>query len=85
MYTDMEWWTKIRLAVLMGESSKREILRREGVHWKTLTKIRCHIFSKRFSLICHIKSWLLQIPYFQGNSGNCDIIKYHKSHQTWDM
>jgi transposase len=39
MYTDMEWWTKIRLEVLRGESSKREILRREGVHWKTLTKI----------------------------------------------
>ena len=39
MYTDMEWWTKIRLEVLRGESSKREILRREGAHWKTLTKI----------------------------------------------
>ena len=39
MYTGMEWWTKIRLEVLRGESSKREILRREGVHWKTLTKI----------------------------------------------
>jgi len=39
MYTDMEWWTKIRLEVLRGESSKREILRREGVHWKTLAKI----------------------------------------------
>ena len=39
MYTDMEWWTKIRLEVLRQESSKREILRREGVHWKTLTKI----------------------------------------------
>ena len=42
MYTDMEWWTKIRLEVLRGESSKREILRREGVHWKTLTKILKH-------------------------------------------
>ena len=42
MYTDMEWWTKIRLEVLRGESSKREILRREGVHWKTLTKILTH-------------------------------------------
>jgi transposase len=39
MYTDMEWWTKIRLEVLREESSKREILRREGLHWKTLTKI----------------------------------------------
>jgi transposase len=42
MYTDMEWWTKIRLEVLRGESSKREILRREGIHWKTLTKILKH-------------------------------------------
>jgi transposase len=38
----MEWWTKIRLEVLRGESSKREILRREGLHWKTLTKILKH-------------------------------------------
>ena len=42
MYTDMEWWTKIRLDVLRGESSKREILRREGVHWETLKKILKH-------------------------------------------
>ena len=39
MRTNMEWWTKIRLEVLRGESSKREILRREGLHWKTLTKV----------------------------------------------
>ena len=39
MYTDMEWWTKIRLEVLRQESSKREILRRKGLNWKTLTKI----------------------------------------------
>ena len=39
MYTDMEWWTKIRLEVLRGEKSKREILRREGIHWETLKKI----------------------------------------------
>ena len=39
MYTDMEWWTKIRLEVLRGETSKREILRREGIHWETLKKI----------------------------------------------
>jgi len=24
MYTDMDWWTKIRLEVLRGEASKRE-------------------------------------------------------------
>jgi len=35
----MNWWTKIRLEVLRGETSKREILRREGIHWETLKKI----------------------------------------------
>lgn len=35
----MNWWTKIRLEVKRGESSKREILRREGIHWETLKKI----------------------------------------------
>jgi transposase len=39
VYTGMEWWTKIRLEVLRGESSKREVLRREGIHWETLKKI----------------------------------------------
>jgi transposase len=38
----MDWWTKIRLEVLRGETSKREILRREGIHWKTLKKILEH-------------------------------------------
>ncbi len=42
MYTDMKWWTKIRLEVLREESSKREILRREGIHWETLKKITTH-------------------------------------------
>ncbi len=42
MYTDMEWWAKIRLEVLRGERSKREILRREGIHWETLKKILEH-------------------------------------------
>ena len=39
MYTGMDWWTKIRLEVLRGERKKREILRREGIHWETLKKI----------------------------------------------
>ncbi len=42
MYTDMDWWTKIRLEVLRGETSKREILRREAIHWETLKKIVEH-------------------------------------------
>ena len=42
MYTDMDWWTKIRLEVLRGERSKREVLRREGIHWETLKKILKH-------------------------------------------
>ena len=39
MYKEMKWWTKIRLEVLRGEKSKREILRDEGIHWETLKKI----------------------------------------------
>ena len=42
MYTDMKWWTTIRLEVLRGETSKREILRREGIHFETLQKILEH-------------------------------------------
>lgn len=38
----MEWWRNIRLEVLRGESSKREILRREGIHFETLQKILEH-------------------------------------------
>lgn len=38
----MEWWRKIRLEVLRGETSKREILRREEIHWETLKKILSH-------------------------------------------
>ena len=39
MYTGMDWWTKIRLEVLRGEKSKREVLRHEGIHWETLKKV----------------------------------------------
>jgi len=39
MYTDMEWWTKIRLEVLRKESKKVDIVNREGIHWETLKKI----------------------------------------------
>ena len=42
MYTDMDRWTRIRLEVLRGESKKREILRREGIHGETLKKILAH-------------------------------------------
>jgi len=42
MYTDMDWWTKIRLEVLRKESSKRAVIRREGIHWETLKKITTH-------------------------------------------
>ena len=42
MYTDMDWWTGIRLEVLREESSKRSVLRREGIHWETLKKILEH-------------------------------------------
>ena len=36
MYTDMDWWTKIRLEILRKENSKRGVMRREGIHWNTL-------------------------------------------------
>jgi transposase len=39
VYTEMEWWTEIRLEVLRGEKSKRGVLRDEGIHWETLKKI----------------------------------------------
>jgi transposase len=42
VYTDMKKWKEIRFAVLRGEKSKREILRREGIHWETLKKILEH-------------------------------------------
>jgi len=38
----MDWWTRIRLEVLRGEVSKREVLRREGIHWETLKKVLTH-------------------------------------------
>jgi hypothetical protein len=34
VYRDMEWWKQIRLEVLRGETCKREILRREGIHFQ---------------------------------------------------
>ena len=42
MFTDMKKWTQIRLDVLREEVSKREIIRREGIHWETLQKILAH-------------------------------------------
>ena len=42
MHTEMEWWTKIRLEVSREESTKREILRREGIGWDTLKKVLEH-------------------------------------------
>jgi transposase len=42
VYTDMEQWTRIRLALRDGETSKRELMRQEGIHWETLQKIQDH-------------------------------------------
>jgi hypothetical protein len=39
VYTRMDCWTKIRIEVSREESSKREILRREGIGWEALNKI----------------------------------------------
>jgi hypothetical protein len=38
----MDWWTKIRLGESIEESSKRGILRREGISRETLKKISAH-------------------------------------------
>ena len=50
MYTAMDWWTKIRLAVLREGKSKREVLRRERIHWETLKKILKHPESPGYRL-----------------------------------
>ena len=42
MYKEMDWWTKIRLELRHDETSKREVMRREGIHWDTLKKIETH-------------------------------------------
>ena len=42
VYTDMEQWTRIRLELKHEDTSKREVMRREGIHWDTLQKIESH-------------------------------------------
>lgn len=42
MYRDMDRWADIRVRVLNGKASKREILRETGMHWTTLEKILRH-------------------------------------------
>ena len=39
VYTDMEWWTKVRLEVSREGKKKREVLRSEGSTIETLKKI----------------------------------------------
>jgi len=49
VYSDMEWWKRIRLEVLRGETSKREILRSERIYWKVLKKI---LLYRNYRLFC---------------------------------
>ncbi len=42
MYTEMEWWTKVRLEVTREGKKKRKVLRDEGIGWGTLKKILAH-------------------------------------------
>ncbi|MBU4563248.1 MAG: hypothetical protein KMY53_20450 [Desulfarculus sp.] len=42
VYKEMDWWTKIRLELRHAETSKREVMRREGIHWDTLQKVMTH-------------------------------------------
>ena len=39
MYVDMQWWEDIRRQVKVNGVPKREVLRKTGIHWKTLEKI----------------------------------------------
>ena len=48
----MDWWTKIRLEILRKENSKREVLRREGIHWDTLKKITTFSEPPGYRLKC---------------------------------
>jgi transposase len=42
VYTDMEWWTRVRLEVSREGKKRREVLRDEGIGWETLKKILTH-------------------------------------------
>ncbi len=42
MYTDMDMWTRIRRRVKVEGVSKRQVMREEGIHWRTLEKILGH-------------------------------------------
>ena len=42
MYTDMDWWTRIRRRIKVDGVSKRQVMREEGIHWRTLEKVLTH-------------------------------------------
>ena len=42
MFTDTPQWAEIRRRVLVEGVSRRQILRKTGLHWKTLKKILEH-------------------------------------------
>jgi len=42
VYTDMEQWTRIRLALREGQTSKCDSMRQEGIHWDALQKSQDH-------------------------------------------
>jgi len=42
VYTDMEWWTRVRMEVSREGKKKRKVLRDEGIGWETLKKILAH-------------------------------------------
>ena len=52
MYRDMDWWTKIRLELRHDETSKREVMRREGIHWDTLKKVETHSEPPGYRMGC---------------------------------
>jgi transposase len=52
VYTDMEQWTRIRLELRHEDTSKREVMRREGIHWDTLQKIEAHSEPPGYRMDC---------------------------------
>jgi len=74
----MDWWTKIRLGVLRGGKSKREVLRHERIHWETLKKILKYSEPPGYHLKearpkPKIGPYLEMIVYYEGTYGIVDV------------
>lgn len=54
VYTDMEQWRQIRRQVLVEGVSKRQIMRKIGLHFRTINKILTHRPIRPVSLKTHL-------------------------------